>query len=599
MRRLLVSIILCIGVSLAAAEFDPSLQGVRFFAYQLQNFDTPEGLQALADSHYDLLVIDQTRSIKGSEGYNSAADVASLHATLGSSVNPKKVVCYLDAGQAEDFRWYWQDGWSVGNPAWILAPDPDWPGDYPVKFWDPEWKALMKQDLAMIVADGYDGAYLDWMEIYAFPPLVQAAQAEGKDPREELVAFIRELRDYARSLDPDFFFIAQNAAEQGACREWLDLFSGIGQEDVWFTWGDGEPGDVPQDPDLTAAILSDLALWKAAGKVVFNIEYAQEPANVSTAYANGKALGFITYATLKELDQISDTPPTDYKIYNLTAGASGENLRGHAFSPDSQWMAFSMDGKGIYKVKTDGSSLQLILSDPDHYYSISNGSSWNGIIDRICISSNRGGNWDIWSIKPDGSGLIQLTSDEDVEEGAIYSPNGEWIAYDMRKPFEEFYEIYKENIASGEIVRLTNNQVDDTCPTWSPDGNTIVFSSTISYWSGDIWEMDTNGGSWTKLSNGDSFGYIGPTLSSDARWLAYTVITGDTGAGPYLLGVQSLSNSSCAWFPRWGKDAHSPNIIFDGKILAIEAGYPERSDIWTMPIYLPPPSDHERPVARP
>ena len=42
---------------------------------------------------------------------------------------------------------------------------------------------------------------------------------------------------------------------------------------------------------------------------------AQEPANVATAYANGKAQGFITYATLKELDQISDTPPPDYKIY--------------------------------------------------------------------------------------------------------------------------------------------------------------------------------------------------------------------------------------------------------------------------------------------
>jgi hypothetical protein len=50
------------------------------------------------------------------------------------------------------------------------------------------------------------------MEIYAFGPVIQAAQAEGRDPREELFAFIRELRDYARSLKPDFFFIAQNAA---------------------------------------------------------------------------------------------------------------------------------------------------------------------------------------------------------------------------------------------------------------------------------------------------------------------------------------------------------------------------------------------------
>ena len=126
----------------------------------------------------------------------------------------------------------------MGNPEWILAADPDgWDGNYPVKYWRDDWKAIMKQSLARIVADGYDGAYLDWLQIYAFGPAAQAARAEGLDPVQALTAFITELRDYARSLNPDFYFIAQNAAELGTCDGWMDLYSGIAQEEIWFAWG--------------------------------------------------------------------------------------------------------------------------------------------------------------------------------------------------------------------------------------------------------------------------------------------------------------------------------------------------------------------------
>ena len=294
------------------------LRDVRFFAYQLQGQDESGSIGRLADSSYDLLVIDQTRSLKGEEGYDSAADVARLKGSGGSSGGKKVVVCYLDVGEAESYRWYWRDGWRVGSPEWIVAPDPDgWDENYPVKFWRPEWKRIMNEAVDRMIEDGYDGIYLDWLEVYSFEPVAEAARREGLNARDELVKFVRELAVRAGTKSPGFLCIAQNAAELGSDPEYVELFDAIAQEGVWYEGGgdpdaDETPGDVPSDPELTRELLDDLKLWQERRKPVFDVEYAQESSNVNRAYALGEEHGFKTYVTLRALDALSQTPPPGY-----------------------------------------------------------------------------------------------------------------------------------------------------------------------------------------------------------------------------------------------------------------------------------------------
>ena len=294
------------------------LRDVRFFAYQLQGQDESGSIGRLADSRYDLLVIDQTRSLKGEEGYDSAADVARLKGSEGSSGGKKVVVCYLDVGEAESYRWYWRDGWRVGSPEWIVAPDPDgWDENYPVKFWRPEWKRIMNEAVDRIIEDGYDGIYLDWLEVYSFEPVAEAARSEGLNARDELVEFVRELTVRAGTKSPGFLCIAQNAAELGSDPEYVELFDAIAQEGVWYEGGgdpdtDETPGDVSVDPELTRELLGDLRLWQERRKPVFDVEYAQESSSVNRAYALGEEHGFKTYVTLRALDALSKTPPPGY-----------------------------------------------------------------------------------------------------------------------------------------------------------------------------------------------------------------------------------------------------------------------------------------------
>ena len=295
-----------------------TLKDIRFFAYQIQSQEEGDNVRKLADSRYDMLVIDQARSLKGEEGYESAADVARLKSSMGSSGRKKVVVCYLDVGEAESYRRYWQDTWRVGDPEWIVAPDPDgWDGNYPVKFWRPEWKRIMNEAMDRIIEDGYDGIYLDWLEVYSFEQVARTAREEGLDPRAELVKFVRELARRARSKKPGFLLIAQNAAELGSVPEYVELFDAVAQEGIFYE-GAGDPdtgeimGDVHRAPEDTGELLRDLALWQERGKPVFDVEYAQQPSNVRRAYTLGEEHGFKTYVTLRMLDALSQTPPPGY-----------------------------------------------------------------------------------------------------------------------------------------------------------------------------------------------------------------------------------------------------------------------------------------------
>ena len=63
-------------------------------------------------------------------------------------------------------------------------------------------------------------------------------------------------------------------------------------------------------------------------------------------------------------------------------------------------------------------------------------------------------------------------------------------------------EIYIMDSTGGNIVRLTNNDVRDDQPVWSPDGKQIAF---VSYLDGDaeIFVMKSDGSDQRRITNND------------------------------------------------------------------------------------------------
>jgi len=266
------------------------LTAVNDFLYQLQNID----LAAIGNTAYDLVIIDY--SADGSDdGAFSATQIRTLQHSPGGN---KIVLAYLSIGEAEDYRFYWQKGWCPGNPAWLDAENPNWPGNYKVHYWDPAWQAIIFRYVDRLLDAGFDGAYLDIIDAYEY------YQDRGRtDAPREMVDFVAAIRAYARRQDPNFLIFPQNGAGLAAVvPAYLRSVDGIGQEDVYYGY---EADDTMTPPTVTAGLERSLALFRAAGKLVLTTDYATTPAHVDDAYAKSQHAGFVPFCTVRDLDRLT------------------------------------------------------------------------------------------------------------------------------------------------------------------------------------------------------------------------------------------------------------------------------------------------------
>jgi len=271
----------------------PALCEVDDFLYQLQNLN----LAAIGNTKYDLVVMDY--SSDGSEaGEFAASQVAALKRSPGGG---KIVLAYMSIGEAEDYRFYWQDGWRPGNPAWLDSENPDWPGNYKVRYWHSGWQTIIFAYTDRLLNAGFDGAYLDIIDAYEYYTDQGHATAA-----QEMVAFVAAIAAHARARDPDFHIFPQNAPQLAALiPTYLNAVSGIGQEDLYYGY---EADDEMTPPPVTTELEGYLDLFKAAGKPVLTIDYATTPSHVDDAYAKSLAKGYIPFVTVRDLDQLTINP---------------------------------------------------------------------------------------------------------------------------------------------------------------------------------------------------------------------------------------------------------------------------------------------------
>ena len=240
------------------------------------------------------------------------------------------ILAYVDIGEAEDYRTYWQPDWvpprngRKGTPDYILAPDPDgWTGNYVVAYWDQRWKQLWTGSGGLIerlAEDGFDGVYLDWVEAYDDDRVIQEANRTGKDPAVEMLNFIQEIRDAGQGKVLDFLIVAQNApylldADPG---KYVELVDGLAVEDTWFggegdaEWNDAAGGDIPNqygDEWGTMGRLEQYRKFRAAGVPVFSVDYSLNTANVAQVYQQACEAGLRPLVTRVSLERLTDTPP--------------------------------------------------------------------------------------------------------------------------------------------------------------------------------------------------------------------------------------------------------------------------------------------------
>jgi cysteinyl-tRNA synthetase len=310
------------------------LSKVKYWGYQIQGLTESGAVSKLVSSKYDMLVLEPTRTDKGTSGFDAKGMVNQLHATNGKSGFPRIVIAYIDIGEAENWRYYWKSWWSKpsknssGDPDFLVTTDPDgWAGNYPVAYWDKRWKDIIIYNtdsmLQKAIDDGFDGIYMDWVEGYSNKQIKAAASDAGKDPAVEMIKFITEIRAHARKQNPKFLVIAQNAPGLvDGHPEYLKQIDALAQEQIYFDgdadtdWSDWDSCDQVV-PDTGHGYSRDyyvnkLKIYQNAGLPVFNCEYACDSGNVAEAYTESAKHGFATYVTRRPLSRLTTTPPPGY-----------------------------------------------------------------------------------------------------------------------------------------------------------------------------------------------------------------------------------------------------------------------------------------------
>ena len=250
-----------------------------------------------------------------------------------------------------------------------------------------------------------------------------------------------------------------------------------------------------------------------------------------------------------------------------------------SWSPDGERIAFVSDRDGhphfipgwftyeIYVMDADGGNQRRLTNNPAD----DRGPSWSPDGKRIVFMSMRDGHiidfaptYEIYVMDVDGGNLQNLTNNPSDDRYPSWSPDGKRVVFVSERPGHFrgkagiTTEIYVMDADGGNQQRLTENRQTDWFPSWSPDGERIVYASDRrgDFENFEIYVMAADGGNQQKLTNNRNYDWK-PSWSPDGKRVAF-MSERDGNAEIYVMGAdggnqQRLTNnrdgdSSPAWF---------------------------------------------------
>ena len=97
----------------------------------------------------------------------------------------------------------------------------------------------------------------------------------------------------------------------------------------------------------------------------------------------------------------------------------------------------------------------------------------------ILFQSNRGGNWQLWQMNADGTGLKQLTSGPMNDRQPAWSPDGSKVAFSSdrgQQAGNRAIFVTGWPFGSTSILQMSKGSGQDVHPKWLPDGSGLIFN---------------------------------------------------------------------------------------------------------------------------
>jgi dipeptidyl aminopeptidase/acylaminoacyl peptidase len=197
--------------------------------------------------------------------------------------------------------------------------------------------------------------------------------------------------------------------------------------------------------------------------------------------------------------------------------------------------------------------------------------SWNPDRREMLIETRFGDTAQVHQVKAPGAARTQLTFFPDRVAEAIYPPvNNNSFLFMKDVGGGEFFQLYRYDLATGDITRLTDGKSRNIDPRWSYQGDRVAFGSTRRDGNDvDIWVVNANDPSSSRMvAQVDGGGWSVTDWSPDGKQLLVTnyvsaaesyVWLMDVASGKKALltpkpGTETIAYSN-ARFSKDGKDA--------------------------------------------
>lgn len=265
--------------------------------------------------------------------------------------------------------------------------------------------------------------------------------------------------------------------------------------------------------------------YPGGGQLIAFVSSRDGPSEIYTMHPDG---GHVTRLTNSSaLDYMPQLSPDrtrvaytsnrdgDWKVYVMNVDGSDLHLVSVAGALVSQSPSWSPDGRRLVYDSFDGSEQAVWTVDPDgsHQQKLVPGSFAVWGPTRIAFGLAIGGHRQIFTMKPDGSDVQQITYDVLDDYAGGWSPDGTRIVFDAGDPNIGIpSQLFTINADGSDRTELLPHQTgsEDAVASYSPDGSRIIFESTRGGATWDLYTIRSDGTNLERLTNGPG-GNSGPS----------------------------------------------------------------------------------------
>jgi len=174
--------------------------------------------------------------------------------------------------------------------------------------------------------------------------------------------------------------------------------------------------------------------------------------------------------------QIASIRPDGTRFREVTTGPNNNGFP--SMAPDGKrfvYRTFGANGDGLRIMNLETKEVTTLTEGYDNF------PLWSPRGDLIVFSRQTHGNYEVFTIRPDGTGVKQLTFTRGNDAHMTWSPDGEYIAFaSSRMGYKDegtytdapqpYGEIFVMRFDGTDVQQLTDNQWEDGTPAWQPTG---------------------------------------------------------------------------------------------------------------------------------